>query len=82
MLSETKKDIFVMIYQFIFAGLCFWIATFVGLQPSVSGGVISPYAKFSISSEAWRWIIIGFSLIGVLGLYIQRKIHLKGEKTR
>jgi len=78
---ETKVDILTMIYQFVVCGTLFWFLVYSDFQVRLLGNVISSLNSIGLGFNIPLWYLITliFSIIGVIGFYIQRKVHLKHE---
>jgi len=78
MKQKTKRIIYTWIYQFLGLGTIFWIGIY-GRQTPLMGKVIAPLYSLQDNHgvNAWGLILILFGLIGLIGIFIQRKIHIK-----
>ena len=72
---EKKTDILKMIYQFLAAGAIFWLAILGRETPLVGKAIYSLQDNYGLN--VWGLILILFAIIGVVGIFIQRKIHIK-----
>ena len=72
---EKKTDILKMIYQFLAAGAIFWLAILGRETPLVGKAIYSLQDNYGLN--VWGLILILFAIIGMAGIIIQRKIHIK-----